>query len=114
MLVIAGYLLLPSKNSDACKLYEAAVHDLDDAIALQEEGVFSQADVRSAFRNLPSNIGLAVDRAHGDVLVEMQKSYAYATAYQASPTEDNGMAYFLHQNQVVEACSAARSPIDLE
>lgn len=114
VLVVGGYLLLPSQNSDACKLYEAAVHELDDAVAMSQEGILSQADVRSAFKNLPSNIGLAVNRAHGDVLVEMQESFAYATAYQASPTEDNGMAYFLHQNQVAEACSAARSPIDVE
>jgi hypothetical protein len=114
VLVIGGYLLLPSKNADACKLYEAAVHELDDAVALSQEGILSQSDVRSAFKNLPSNIELAVDRAHGDVLVEMQESLGYATAYQASPTEDNGMAYFLHQNQVAEACSAARSPIDVD
>lgn len=114
VLAIGGYLLLPSQNSDACKLYEAAVHDLDDAVAMSQEGVIGQSDVRAAFRELPKNIGSAADKAHGNVLVEMQKSFAYASAYQASPTEDNGMAYFMHQNRVAEVCSADRAPIDVD
>jgi hypothetical protein len=114
MLAVVVFISVPSQNADACKLYESADQELDDALMMKKEGIISQAGLRATFSDLPSNIGIAASKAHGDVLVEMQKSFRYATAYQARQTEDNGTVYFMHQNQVVEACSADRSPIDLE
>lgn len=114
MLAVAVFLIVPSQNADACKLYESADQELDDAITMHKEGIISQSEVRATFRDLPSNIGIAASEAHGDVRVEMQKSLSYASAYQSSQTKDNGVAYFMHQNRVADACSAERSPIDLE
>lgn len=114
VLVVIAVMIVPSQNADACKLYESAVHELEDAVKMQKEGAISQADVRATFSELPSNIGFAAAKAHGDVLVEMKDSLEYATAYEASQTQDNGTAYFMQQNQVVEACSADRAPIHLE
>jgi hypothetical protein len=114
VLVVIALMIVPSQNADACKLYESAVNELDDAVTMQKEGILSQADVRAAFSELPSNLGIAADKAHGNVLVEMKDSFRYATVYEASQTEDNGIAYFMQQNRVVEACSADRAPINLK
>jgi hypothetical protein len=94
----------PSQNADACKLYEAAQNSLQSAVKAQQIGVFSQADVRAEFANLPGGVKAAADRAHGDVLVAMQESYRYAATYQQSQTDDNGTAYFMQRTDVVEAC----------
>jgi hypothetical protein len=101
-------------NADACTLYESANNDLTSAVEDQKAGILSQADVRAEFAGLPERIRAAADIAHGDVLVEMQKSYRYAAAYQASQTEDNGTAFFLQQNSVVEACKDAGAGISLD
>ncbi|MBT2588552.1 hypothetical protein [Arthrobacter sp. ISL-95] len=63
---------------------------------------------------MPARIKAAADTAHGDVLVEMQESYRYAATYQTSQTKDNGMAFFLHQNSVIEACKDAGAQINLD
>jgi hypothetical protein len=119
ILLLAGLLLgnvfsQTGANADACSLYESASNDLSSAVKDQEAGILSQADVRAEFRALPERIKAAADAAHGDVLVEMQKSYRYAAAYQASQTEDNGMAYFMHRDSVVEACNDAGAGITLD
>jgi hypothetical protein len=115
-LIVAGvvFILVPSENAEACKLYESADQKLDDAVRLEKEGIISKADARAAVDDLPFNIGLAASKAHGDVLVEMDKSLRYATVYEANPSVEKITVYLRHQAQVVEACSAARSPIDLK
>jgi hypothetical protein len=119
VLIFAGLLLgsvfsQTGANADACTLYESANNDLASAVEGQKAGILSHADVRAEFKSLPVRIKAAADMAHGDVLVEMQESYRYAAAYQASQTEDNGTAFFLHQNSVVEACKDAGAQINLD
>lgn len=119
VLIFAGLLLgsvfsQTGANADACTLYESANNDLASAIESQSAGILSQADVRAEFKGLPARIKAAADMAHGDVLVEMQESYRYAATYQASQTEDNGTAFFLHQNSVIEACKDAGAQISLD
>jgi hypothetical protein len=94
----------PSQNADACKLYEASQNSLNSAMKAQQIGVFSQADVRSEFANMPRGVKEAADKAHGDVLVAMQESYHYASTYQRSPTSDNGTAFFMQRTDVEKAC----------
>ncbi|GAA4034739.1 hypothetical protein GCM10023063_18650 [Arthrobacter methylotrophus] len=103
----------PSQNADACKLYESAQNSLESAVKAQQAGALSQADVRAEFANLPDGIKAAADRAHGDVLVVMQKSYQYATTYQQSQTQDNGTAFFLQRNDVVTSCKNDGAEIHL-
>lgn len=103
----------PSPNADACKLYEASQNSLQSAVQGQKDGVLSQNAVRDEFANLPAGVRAAADRAHGDVLVAMQQSARYAANYQKSPTEDNGTAYFMQQNDVVESCKKDGAEIHL-
>lgn len=103
-----------SKNEDSCKLYESAVVTLDEAIQLQQEGAIKQSDVRDAFRQLPTDIGTAVSHAHGDVLVAMSQSFEYASIYQQSQTQDNGMAYFMQQSDVVDSCKKDGTAIKID
>ncbi|MEV7663542.1 hypothetical protein [Paenarthrobacter sp. NPDC089316] len=119
VLIFAGLLLgsvfsQQGANADACTLYEKANNDLTSAIESQKAGILSQADVRAEFKGLPARIKAAADMAHGDVLVEMQESYRYAATYQASQTEDNGRAFFLQQNSVIDACKDAGTQINLD
>lgn len=103
-----------SKNEDSCKLYESAVASLDEAVQLQQDGVIEQSDVRDAFRQLPVDIGTAVSHAHGDVLVVMNQSFEYVSAYQQSQTKENGMAYFLQQSDVVDSCKKDGTAINID
>jgi hypothetical protein len=104
----------PSQNADACKLYESAQNSLQSAVQGQKDGVLSQAAVREEFANLPAGVRAAADKAHGDVLVAMQQSARYAANYQTSPTSDNGTAYFMQQNDVVESCKKDGAEIHLK
>lgn len=104
----------PSPNADACKLYEAAQNDLHSFVEGQQIGVFSQADVREELANMPGGVKAAADRAHGDVLVAMQKSYRYAAVYQQSQTSDNGTAFFFQRNDVLESCKKDGAEIHLK
>lgn len=104
----------PSPNADACKLYEAAQNSLQSAVKAQQIGVFSQADVRAELASMPGGVKAAADRAHGDVLVAMQKSYQYAAAYQQSPTDDNGTAFFMQRDDVLESCKKDGAEIHLK
>lgn len=115
-LMLAGvvFISVSSQNAEACKLYAAADEELDDALKMKKEGVLSSADVRATVDALPFNIGIAASKAHGDVLIEMQKSFRYATVYEANPSLEKITTYVRHQDQVAEACSASWSPIDLK
>lgn len=113
MLAVVVFISVPSQNAEACKLYESADQKVDDALMLEKEGAISKADARAVVDDLPFNIGIAAGKAHGDVLVEMQESFRYATVYEANPSVEKATVYYRHQSQVVEACSDARSPIDL-
>ena len=113
LLAVVVFISVPSQNAEACKLYDSADQKVDDALKLEKEGVISKADARAVVDNLPFNIGIAAGKAHGDVLVEMQESFRLATIYEANPSLEKATAYSRHQSQVVEACSDARSPIDL-
>ncbi|MFY9637149.1 MAG: hypothetical protein WAL27_20755 [Cellulosimicrobium cellulans] len=114
LLAVVVFISVPSQNAEACQLYESADQKVDDALMLEKEGVISKADARAVVDDLPFNIGIAAGKAHGDVFVEMQESFRYATVYEANPGVDKATVYYRHQSQVVEACSAARSPIDLK
>jgi hypothetical protein len=114
MLAVVVFISVPSQNAEACKLYESANQERGDALMLVKEGIISKADARAIVDDLPVNIGIAASKAHGDVFVEMQKSFRYATVYEANPSLEKITIYLRHQDQVVEACSAARSPIDLK
>jgi hypothetical protein len=114
MLAVVVFISVPSQNAEACKLYESADQEVDDALKMEKEGIISKADARATVDDLPFNIGIAASKAHGDVLVEMQKSFRFATVYEANPSVEKAAAYYRHQSQVVEACSDARSPIDLK
>lgn len=104
----------PSPNADACKLYEASQNDLTTVMNGSREGIFTSADVRSEFASMPAGVKAAADRAHGDVLVAMQKSYHYAVTYQESQTKDNGTAFFFQMNDVVESCKKDGAEIVLK
>lgn len=102
-----------SQNADACNLYEAAHKEMDTTV--QVHGTISDSDyTRSVFEELPDEIALAVERAHGDVLVEMKESYQYAVKLVEKPTDNNGTAFFMHRNNVVEACEDDGAGIDLD
>jgi hypothetical protein len=104
----------PSQNADACKLYESAQNSLQSAVKAQQAGALSQSDVRAEFANLPTSVRAAADKAHGDVLVVMQKSSELAANYHESQTSDNGTAYFLQRTDVVDACKKDGAEIHLD
>lgn len=118
-LVTGGVLLFAPAppNDTSCKLYENAYNQIADAVVVRTIEAASHDFVRSQVVLAPGRIATALDRAEGDVAVEMLASYEAASTYVAlidtADSDDAGTLFFISTSVVAEACKTDGSPVDL-